>query len=161
MNKIIVLVFAFVITASIVMAAAANPPNLSLNERVKAMEADRQAMIGNLTERREAMIENLSERREAMLQNITERIGARINATMNYGQCVSDTAKAKNGCFNATNEKSKTCAAAATNKTMKKGCKTEYNKGMDECKKAFKDAKKNECGKIKATFMEKLWNSWR
>jgi len=157
MNKIILLVFAFILTASLVFAATPREsPNLSLlkinlTERNSMMDA----RLGNLSERlqlRADRLDNVSTRVEKRV----DMLRTRINATMNYGQCVSDMARARNDCYNSSKVILNGCRNATANNTIRRTCQDESRKDMDVCKGAFKSAKKNECGKIKASFMEKV-----
>lgn len=97
---------------------------------------------------------------ENKADNITAKGFGALNMT--YGSCVSEAAKIRNVCYEAAKEQAKSCAAAANgsdgrkDKAMMSQCKSTSKDGSNQCKKAFKATKKDECGKIKASFMEKL-----
>ena len=161
MNKIILFVFAFVLAAALVFAAGPGEPNLISDHGngVSLNASERGALLG-------AKIDNLSEKlqlREDRLKNMSERIEGRalmlrerINATANFGQCVSDMAKARNECYNASKEALNECKNATTNSTEIRACQTDFKDDKKVCKAAFKSAKKAGCGKIMASFMEKI-----
>lgn len=101
--------------------------------------------------------------REMNKSEVKEAIKEIKNATRTYGSCVSENAKEKNTCYASAKDKQKNCTSASTNaslsKNVKKQCKTDYNNEIRDCKKVFKDAKK-ECGKIKHSAMEALRHSF-
>lgn len=157
MNKTILLVFAFILTASLVFAAGPREePNGSsapmlISERL------------NLNEFQNSTFDERIQLREDRLKNMSERVElkasmlkARINATANFGQCVSDMAKERNSCYNISRMVLNECKNATTNNTVARACNAESRKDMQVCKDAFKSAKKGKCGQIKANFMEKI-----
>ncbi|MFA6461664.1 MAG: hypothetical protein WCV90_05310 [Candidatus Woesearchaeota archaeon] len=84
---------------------------------------------------------------------------------MTYGQCVSELAKVKNTCYEATSVTQKTCqdqasADATTKKDVSKQCKQTYKKDKAGCKSVFKDGKK-ECAKIKHNFFETMGSAFK
>jgi hypothetical protein len=98
------------------------------------------------------------------IKNNTEIRQAVKNATMNYGQCVSEAAKMKNDCFAELRNQTVSCKPEPNanrtgkmerNKTALRDCKSSLKTGEVQCKAAFK-ASKIECAKIKHTFFEGL-----
>lgn len=89
--------------------------------------------------------------------NETEVTADKAVKNMTYGACVSDAAKIKNDCYGTVKAALANCTAPAEiTYADKKACKVTYKKDKKQCKTDFKSTKKTECGKIKATFMEKL-----
>ncbi len=80
--------------------------------------------------------------------------------TMTYGQCVSQHAETKNTCYANVKSALKTCtdqaAEDATGKDATKQCGQTYKKDKADCKKVFKDSKRNECAQIKHNFLETM-----
>jgi TolA-binding protein len=77
---------------------------------------------------------------------------------MTYVRCVSDSAKAKNDCFNNATEKAAECRITAINnsdRNMSKQCNADYKAEKAECMKGFKETKK-ECSIAKHSFFDSL-----
>ena len=139
MNKAIILLFAIVFASALVFAANENAqgihePGTGLeNESLK--EANQGTGLG--------------------LENGTGNGFGVLNMT--FGKCVSGAAKVRNDCYRSMNNQTKTCSESANKeRNAMNQCKNTSKEGIRACKAAFKETKKTECGKIKASFMEKL-----
>lgn len=78
---------------------------------------------------------------------------------MTFGQCVSDAAGIKNGCYGTVKTTLADCKTNAETQTepkpILKACKADYKKDKKQCKMDFKSAKK-ECNKIKHNFVDSM-----
>ncbi len=81
---------------------------------------------------------------------------------MTYGNCVSEMAKIKNGCYATIKDQKQTCTQTAKNATKveMKACKDTYKKDMMQCKSGFKMQKK-ECAKIKHNVFQTMGSSFK
>ncbi len=167
MNKILIsaVFVAILLTAGFAVAQESKFQD-RVDSRVARLE-NLSAKLENKSAEIEKRLENLSSRmneREARLQNMSTRVEERakmirekINASINFGQCVSDAAQARNDCFNATKDRLKACSdGAGTNSTAKRQCQKDSKNDMNLCKDSFRGAKKDTCEKIKSSFLDRI-----
>jgi septal ring factor EnvC (AmiA/AmiB activator) len=171
-NKIFVFLIAGILFISMFAFALAQnetgnaTPNLiSAREQVKEKINETRNEINLIKEEINATREHIKEIR----QNITE---IRQNWTdykaqvmqqvkdqrITYVSCVSDSAKVKNECLIAVNQKTLACSIAAINNSDKnatKQCLSEYKDARTECMSGFKNTK-TECAKAKHNFFDSL-----
>jgi len=126
----------------------------------------------NLTSMRNQIKENINESRDKIKeirQNIAEikqnwtdykaRVKQQVKAQrITYVICVSDSAKFKNDCLNAANEKAAACKIVVINNSdnnATKQCISDYKAARTECINGFKETK-TECNQAKHNFFDSL-----
>lgn len=73
-----------------------------------------------------------------------------------FGQCVSESAKARNTCYESAKTDKETClSTVADDKNAAKKCNADYKQGKKSCKAEFKVAK-DDCKRLKHNFFDTM-----